>query len=136
MPVCPWKDAASGLIVGGERFVEKIRGMLGGRSADPSLSELESLRPRPSLEHIVMTVARSFGTDSSCWSVGTRTDDASRAVAAFLARRRYGYRAAEVAKALGYTSHGGVAMAIKRIESASPALRRQVRQLENNLTND
>jgi putative transposase len=136
MPPCPWKDATSGLIVGGESFVERIRGMLGGREADHSLAELESLRPRPSLERIVMTVAGAFGADSSRWSAGTRTDDASRAVAAFLARRRYGYRAAEVAKVLGYTSHGGVAMAVKRIESAGPALRRRVQQLEKNLTND
>jgi hypothetical protein len=136
MPVCPWKDAASGLIVGGERFVERIRGMLGGRAVDPSLPELETLRPRPTLEHIVMTVARSFGIDPSRWSAGTRTADASRAVAAFLGRRRYGYRAAEVAKALGYTSHGGVVMAVMRIESAGPALRRRVQQLEKRLTND
>ena len=136
MPPCPWKDAASGLIVGGEKFVDRIQGMLGDRVADRSLTELESLRPRPSLEHIVMSVARSFGTDPSCWLAGTRTDDASRAVAAFLARRRYGYRAAEVAKVLGYTSHGGVAMAVKRIESAGPALRHRVQQLEKRLTND
>ena len=129
-------SGSSGLIVGGESFVEKIRGMLSGRTADRSLTELERLRPRPSLERIVMTVTRSFGTDSSRWSVGTRTDDASRAVAAFLARRKYGYRAAEVAKVLGYTSHGGVAMAVKRIESAGPALRRRVQQLQNSLTND
>ena len=54
MPRRPWKAATRWLAVGGERFVEKIRGML------------------------------------------------------------------------GYTSHGGVAIAVKRIESASPALRRRV----------
>ena len=110
--------------------------MLGERKADRSVAELESLRPRPSLEQIATVVGRSFGTDPSRWQVGTRIDDASRAVAAFLARRKYGYRATEVAKILGYTSHGGVAMAVKRIESAGVALRRRVQQLQNSLTND
>ena len=55
---------------------------------------------------------------------------------AFLARRKYGYRAAELAKVLGYTSHGGVAMAVKRIETAGPALRRRVQQPERSLIND
>ncbi len=88
------------------------------------------------LERIVQAVAESFGTAPSCWSTGRRSDDASRAVAAFLARRRYGYRATEVAKALGYASHGGVVTAIRKIESAGPALRRTVHRLQKRLTND
>ncbi|MEE9294152.1 MAG: hypothetical protein V3W34_04185 [Phycisphaerae bacterium] len=75
-------------------------------------------------------------TIPSCWSTGRRSDDASRDVAAFLARRRYGYRATEVAKALGYASHGRVVTAIRRIESAGPARRRTVQRLEKRLTND
>ena len=53
-----------------------------------------------------------------------------------MARRRYGYRATEVAKALGYASHGGVVTAVRRIESADPALRRTVQQVEEMLAND
>jgi len=136
MPPCPWADAVAGLVVGGERFVERIRGMLGNRKADRSLSSLEVLRSRPSLERIVAVVAESFGTDPSCWFTGRRIDDASRAVAAFLARRKYGYRAGHVAEALGYASHGGVVTAIGRIENAGAALHRKIRQLERALTND
>ena len=104
--------------------------------ADKSMPALDALHPRPSLERIVEAVAELFGTAPSCWSTGRRSDDASRAVAAFLARRRYGYRATEVANALGYTSHGGVVTAIRRIESADPALRRTAQRLEKRLTND
>ena len=135
-PRSPWKDAAGGLIVGGEEFVEKIGAMLARRKADSALPELETLRARPSLDRIITAVAGAFETDSANWSTGRRVDDPSRAVAAFLARRRFGYRAAEVAEALGYTSHGGVVTAVRRIESAKPTLRRQVQQLEKRLTND
>ena len=88
------------------------------------------------LEGIVAVVPESFGTDPSRWSTARRIDDGSRAVAAFLARRKYGYRAGQVAEALGYASHGGVVTAIGRIENAGAALRRRLRQLEKMLTND
>jgi hypothetical protein len=135
-PECPWNDAVQGLIVGGEIFVDRIRGKLDRRSADKSVPTLEALRSRPSLKQIVHAVTKSFGTTPSSWSPGQRSDDASRAVAAFLARRTYGYRVTEVAKALGYSSHGGVVTAIGRIESASPALRRKVQRLKKAITND
>ena len=111
-------------LIENEVFVDRIRGMLGERRIDKSVPALEALRPRPSLERIAEEVAESFGTASSRWSTGRRSDDAARAVAAFVARRRFGYRATEVAKALGYASHGGVVAGVHRIESAGPGLRR------------
>ena len=136
MPPSPWRDAVEGLIVGGEEFVYRIQEMLGGRRADRSLPALEALRPRPSLSRIMEVVAKSFGADMSAWAPGRRHDGEARAVAAFLARRRYGYRAREVAEALGYTSHGGVATAVRRIETATPALRRRLDRLQDTITND
>ncbi len=135
-PLCPWKDAVQGLVVGAEGFVERVRGMLGGRTADQSVPALKALRHRPSLKRIADLVAEAFETDRSSWLIGRRSDNASRAVAAFLARRRYGYRTTEIAAALGYASHGGVVTAVHRIESADPALHRTVRQLEKKLAND
>ena len=40
-------------------------------------------------------------------------------MAAYLARRRFGYAAGEVARALGYRSHGSVNTAVRRVESAA-----------------
>ena len=57
-------------------------------------------------------------------------------MATFLARRRLGYRATEVAKPQGYSSHGGVLSALSSIESVGPVLRRRVQQLNNTLAND
>lgn len=136
IPPSPWKEAVAGLIVGGEAFAERIREMLEGRPADSSLPALARLRSRPSLEAIASAVAVAFGADRARWSDGRRNDDASRAVAAFLARRRFGYRGREVAVALGYASHGGVIAAVRRIESASAPLKRKIRHLEQSLAND
>ena len=82
------------------------------------------MRPRPELERIVEEVADHFGRDPDAWGRGRRVDDASRAVAAYLARRCFGYSASRVAAVLGYRSHSAVANAVVRIESAGPAVRR------------
>ena len=84
-------------------------------------------------------VAESFGIDFGEWGSGRRQDGAARAVAAYLdrrtlgsyigARRTLGYRATEVAKALGYASHGGVVAAIHRVETAPRSLRTRADRL-------
>jgi len=135
-PACPWDEAVGGLIVGGEAFVEKVRGRLSGRARDRSLPELEALRPRPGLERIVSAVTGDFGADVSAWVPGRRMDDAARAVAAYLARRCYGYRVRPIVEALGYGSSSGVVMAVRRIESDLPRFQRALRRLETKLASD
>ena len=78
-------------------------------------------------------MARDFGCHAADWSRGTRYDDASRAVAAYLARRRFGYRASIVAAALGYRGPSGVSHAIKRIEHASQDLQKKTARIERAL---
>ncbi|NUQ61358.1 MAG: hypothetical protein HUU20_02650 [Pirellulales bacterium] len=88
---------------------------------------VDSLRregPRPSLEEILSAVMAHFGGGRQGWSAGSRCDDISRSVAAYLARRQYGYSAAEIARALGYQGHGGVGTAVSRVETATEAVRK------------
>ena len=106
-----------------------------GRDADQSLPALEALQPRPSLDRIVEVVAESCNADPGNWAPGRRHDDQARAVAAYLARRTFGYRATEVAEALGYTSHGGVVTAVRRIEKAARTLTRRVERPGKKLAN-
>ena len=128
-PRSPFAEATGGLLLGSEKFLDRMRRLLDDRPGDPALPQLPPLRCRPSLDRIVSTVAAHFGRDTSQWQPGRRVDDAGRAVAAYLARRHFGYAATEVAVALGYGSHGGVHNAVKRIESGSPTLKKAVRKL-------
>ena len=64
---------------------------------------------------------------------GWRTNDARRAVTAYLARRRFGHPAGEVAKALGYRSGSSVTRAVARVESGTEQLRRTAAKLEGRL---
>lgn len=66
-----------------------------------------------------------------------RTVDLSRAVAAYLARRRYGYPATAVAAALGYRGHISVHYAIARLESdGGLALANRIVPIEKELPTD
>jgi hypothetical protein len=125
----PFADAVGGLLVGSNRFVTRMRALLRDRPEDDALPQLASLKPRPPLEKIVETVASHFGYEASVWQPGRRVDDASRAVAAYLARRRFGYAAKQVAAALGYRGHGGVHSAVVRVENGSEELKETVAKL-------
>ena len=72
---------------------------------------------------------RRLGYNPEDWRHGRRVGDASGALPAYPARRGFGYSARAVATALGYRGHGGVAIAVTRIESAGPSIRRTPEQL-------
>jgi REP element-mobilizing transposase RayT len=132
----PFANAVGGLLLGSAEFVARIQERLKSRPVDKALPELEKLRERPSLRRIATAVAGHFDRDVASWSAGTRSDDASRAVAAYLARRRFGYRAAEVADWLGYSGHGSVRNALARVESGGKDLLDVVEKLGRDLAND
>jgi len=123
-PESPFRQALGGFLLGSSAFIERIRGRLKDRPPDADVPQLHELRPRPSLATILTAVGEHFGRDPTDWSLGTRSGDAGRAVAAYVARRRFGYRAAEVAAALGYGSGSAVSHALRRIDNGPAELRR------------
>ena len=125
--------SAGGLLVGSCVFVDRMRHRLRGRSEAKGVPALRQLRPRPSLDRIVGGVARHFGCDAERWSPGRRSDDAARALAAYLARSCFGYRAAAVAQRLGYRGPSSVSHAVRRIERAPGRLRKLAAELEAKL---
>jgi len=129
-PSSPFGGAVGGLIVGSSAFVARIRRMLDDTPADPDVPQLERVRYRPPLAVIVAVVADHFGVDPARWAPGRRSDDAARAVGAYLARRRFGYPATEIAAALGYRDHSGVGRAVRRVEQGSVELQKAVKTLQ------
>lgn len=130
-PNSPFADALEGIIIGSETFVDRVRRLLDPRPVDQSVPQLEHLRARPPLDDIVQSVANYFGIDVQCWSAGRRSNDVGRAIAAYLARRRFGYPAVEVARALGYRSGSSVTRAVARVESGGEDLQRIAESLES-----
>ena len=135
-PLSPFSLALHGMLVGSETFVERVREMLSDRQSDQAVPALGQLRSRPSLERIREVVTEEFGIDGTDWANGRRSDNISRAVAAYLARRCFGYRSKDVAPALGYSSASGVSQAIGRVKAAGSRWRRKVQDLARRVSND
>lgn len=72
------------------------------------------------LEHIARVVRTTAGIPEGPWPTRGRTASRFRAIAAYMARERFGHPASEVASVLGYASHSGVVQAIQRLEVDSP----------------
>ncbi len=132
----PFADAVGGLLLGSVEFVDRMRRLLSDRAEDRATPQLTKLRHRPPLTSIACVVAEYFGTDADNWQPESRHDDASRAVAAYLARREFGYPAKSIAENLGYRSHGSVRNAILRVEGSNDLLQHDVRKLKATLAND
>jgi REP element-mobilizing transposase RayT len=134
-PPSPFAGAVAGLIVGTSMFVDRIRSMIQDDAEDREVPQRKRLRNRPPLTTIVTVVASRFGVDPSRWAAGHRSDDAARAVAAYLARCRFGHPATQTAAALGYHDHSGVGRAVHRIEQGTAQMHRIIQQLEQRLAN-
>jgi putative transposase len=134
-PVSPFKGTVGGVLLGSSSFVDRMRRMLDERPEEPDVIELKQLRRRPPLDEIVAMVAEHFQVNPRDWVPGRRCNDAARAVAAYLARRRFGYAAVEVAAALGYRDHSSTGRAVRRIESGTPQLQAAAKALERRLLN-
>jgi hypothetical protein len=134
-PRSPFAEAVGGLIVGTTAFVDRIRGLIQGLGEDGERPQLKQVRSRPELAKIVGAVATHFGVAPIRWAVGRRSDDVARAVAAYLARCRFGYPAGETAAALGYRDHSGVGRAVRRVEQGGLDLQGTIQQLERRLAN-
>ena len=129
----PWADAWHSLVLGSDSFLRRVKHLVEDREADASVPQLGKLRDRPSLERIAAVVAAEFGCQEGAWSENRRSDDASPAMAAYLARRVYGYPSSAVAASLGYRSHGRIAHAVARLEGGSNTLHEMARRLQNKL---
>jgi len=134
-PAAPWAEAAHGFIIGSQVFIKRIGELLQDRQEDSDIPALKQLRPRPELQRILEVVGDAMGEDRTAWCPGRRNDSAGRAVAALVARRRFGYSATEVAAALGYKSHSSVSRALQRIEPPSPSLERTIQRIERTFAN-
>jgi len=127
----PVSRAVHGLVLGSDAFVSKVRAMVAGRGRHPEVPQLGRLGRAPDLEALVERVAGKLKADRASWRPGRRTDDASRALCAYVVRKASGARVGELAAALGYRSPSAVSVACRRAEAAmrSGKVRRQMEEL-------
>jgi putative transposase len=129
-PRRPFDAAVRGLLLGSSEFVDRVRHLLDEQPDDHDVPELGHLRSRPPIKTIVAAVASHFDVAPADWGPNRRSNSASRAVAAYLARCSFGYPATTIAAALGYRDHGGVGQAVRRVQGGTAKLKRTVKRLE------
>jgi hypothetical protein len=134
-PVSLWRNALGVLLVGSESFAMRVRRLLGDRCSDREVPQFGQLRGCPSLERISATVAAHFDCALGEWSSGRRSDAIDRAVAAYLARQRFGYSMVDIAEILGYRGHSSVRTALIRVEAAASSVQKSLATLEKQLAN-
>ena len=132
-PSSPFRKAIGGLLVGSEKFRARIRRLIDATPDDREVPDLKRFKNRPTIPQILAAVADHFGYDRPPWTMGCRSDDAARAVAAYLARVRFGYSAKSVAVPLNHRDSSGVSHAIKRIEAGTKKLKTTIDRLETKL---
>lgn len=132
----PWSSAVDGLVLGSEQYVAEIQALISSDDSGRGLPKLERLRLRPSLEEISQEVAKEVGGNPARWVLGSRIQDNSRALAAYVARSRFGYGTMEVAGALGYASPGSVVFAVHKIGRALEQYRSALQRVEVRLLGD
>jgi len=89
-PASPFAGAVGGLLLGSAACIDRMRPLLDEKPDDLDVPDLGRMHSRPSLEAIRLAAAGHFEVDPADWGPGHRSNDAARAVAAYLARRRFG----------------------------------------------
>ena len=132
----PLSQAIHGMVLGSEKFLERVRELIEGKPEAREIPELDRLRRRPSLEEVVAAVCRYFGTDPARWRNNTRCDDLSRAAAAYIARQATGLPAKILAEGLGYRNVSSISASCRRMEQAmkSDRMGKDIQALTEQLT--
>jgi REP element-mobilizing transposase RayT len=114
LPV-PWeRDSScpadrSSPVPGSDDAPDRVTSPLDGRSA-------RLRRAAAEVERIARTVRATVGVPGDSRPRPGRRLSRSRAIAAYLARERFGHPPSRIAPILGYASHSGVLQAIRRLE--------------------
>ncbi len=132
-PEYPFYGVVEGLVLGSQAFIDRIRELISQRSDDPAIMEIHRLRLRPSLEEIVRVATKQGKLSRPRWRQGSRSDNGSRAVIAFVSRRRYGYPCKEIAEILGYTSVSSISRSVRHVEANMDKYEERLGLLERKL---
>jgi REP element-mobilizing transposase RayT len=130
----PWERLEAGVVLGGARFVERMRRQLRGDAREqPQLRQMQS---RPSWEQVVAAVEKVKGER---WeSFRDRYGDWGRDLALYVGRRRAGLRLRELAQAAGGLDYGSAAGAVQRFTRRLPtdrSLRKLLAEVEREISN-
>jgi putative transposase len=111
----PTKDLYGQIILGGEEFIEKIKGMLKGKPLSSEIIERKRLTGNPQPGDVIKIVAEMFGVDEKEINCkGSRANTARKAAIYFM-QRYAGLGNAEVGELFGGLHYSAVSKASARL---------------------
>jgi putative transposase len=130
----PLKSLHSQVILGGEEFVKRIRGMVPGKGLSHEITERKRLLEYPQIDEVVKGVAQAFKIDEGViLAKGSRANTARR-VALFLAQRYTGLSNGVIGEFFGGIHYSAVSQACGRLREemiSDRRLSRLVHDLES-----
>jgi putative transposase len=133
----PLFRATEGLVLGSAKFLDKIRGLIKDKS-HRDVPDWSNIQFKPKLEVVVPVVVNVFGGNEKLLKNGNRTNDLSRVLAAYVARKLTDAPARAIADCLGYRSISSVSVACRRAEkniNKSPDLAEEVQVVMDEIRN-
>jgi len=104
------------VILGGEEFINRVRGMFKGRALSHEIVERERLEERPTLGEVLKRVSRAFRIDEeSIRSKGSRANKA-RKVALYFAKLYSGLSNEQIAQSFGGIHYSAVNKAYGKLK--------------------
>ena len=130
----PWEELKEQVVLGGERFVERVRSQVAGDEREQRGARRLAGR-RPGLETVIGCVERVWGEK---WGeFRDRHGDSGRDLVLYVGRTVCGLKLLELAQAVGMREYAAVAMAVKRyarqlgIDAGAQAELRRVMKMLN-----
>jgi len=115
----PWKALFAQVVLGGEKFKDRIMGMLKGKKLGSEIVARKKLTTYPRLEEIVRRVSEAFGVKKEGILLGGKRLNPARNVALYLAQRYTGLGNEEVGRLFGGLHYSAVSKAAARMKEAA-----------------
>jgi REP element-mobilizing transposase RayT len=134
-PRSPFRDALGGWILGSDRFIDRLRQLVGTAPGDRSTAEVRQLLGRDP-HAVIAAVADYYSVPLELFS-RRHESHIARDVAAWLCRRHTEATLQELAAPFGLSGAMSVPNLTKRLEAKlarSPKLRRELNEIEKRLT--
>lgn len=114
----PWKALFAQLVLGGEKFKDRIMGMLKAKKLGPEVVARKKLTKYPTLEEIVGEVSEALGVKKEGILSGGKRLNPARNVALYLAQRYTGLGNEEIGRLFGGLHYSAVSKAAARVRGA------------------
>jgi putative transposase len=127
----PNKQATAGFLLGAEDFVSWVKDTyLSGRRGEKEIPQLKQLKPKVTLEDVVLAVSHEFDCSAAQVIVKGRKKNKAREVAIYFARDMSGMTCRELGEYFGGVSGALVTIMYKRIAGQSNQNRRFKRKID------